>query len=134
MKTFPKGKFSQSKELDEQYHCDVLMELDGKKYFFWSFVNSAKSIANFIEKFTDKRGAVPSGYHVLCPFDRNKEKFASYKGWCFYSQDYLNEVKTAVYQREPLNYSEVCSSTDDKKKPPIAQMGFYRRPVVIFKS
>ena len=132
---FPHANFYHSEELDKKLHCDIMMEINGKRYYFWSFLSSNQSIGQFIDKFRNNRsGTIPDGYHVLCPFDRDKEKSASYKGWCFYSRNYINEIKTAIYQREPYEYYSTCFSDDIKIKPLIEKVGFYRRPVVIYKS
>ena len=127
-KTFPKGLFFQDPDMDKRCHCDINMVLDGETYYFWSFISSAKSIYNFVEKFKDNRGGViMDGHHVLCPFDRNEEKDASYKGWAFYSARYINEVKTAIYQKAHLNYEDVKDGVMFKTTA-------FKRPVVVDKN
>jgi hypothetical protein len=124
---FKKGNFVRDETMDKKYHCDVMMQLDGKTYYIWSFIFSKNSIAQFVDKFLDNRyGHVPSGHHILCPFDRKKECGASYKGWSFYSKQYLEEVRIAMFQRTHVDYS----SLDQKQ---LVKPSFYRRPVVVHK-
>ena len=125
---FPRATFAQDPDMDKRCHCDVKMELDGETYYFWSFISSAKSIYNFVEKFEDKRtGVIMDGNHLLCPFDRKEESDASYKGWAFYSSRYINEVKTAVYHKPRLNYDDVKDGKTFKTAP-------FKRPVVVVKG
>lgn len=125
---FPKGKFSQDPDMDKRCHCDVRMELNGEMYYFWSFISSTRSIYNFVDKFKSNRhGVILDGHHVLCPFDRDEEKDASYKGWAFYSARYINEVKTAIYQKAHLNYEEVKDGVMFKTTT-------FKRPVVVDKA
>jgi hypothetical protein len=67
------------------------------------------------------------GHHVLCPFDRDEEKDAAYKGWAFYSYRYINEVKIAIYQKAHLRY-------DDVKDGVMFQTTAFKRPVVVDKT
>jgi hypothetical protein len=126
--TFPKGKFVRDETMDKKYHCDIKMILNDNTYYVWSFINSTKSIAQFVDKFSDNRyGHVPEGHHILCPFDRKRECGASYKGWAFYSKRYLEEVRIAMFQRTHIDYHTL--DTAQLVKPT-----FYRRPVVVHKS
>jgi hypothetical protein len=124
---FPRGKFSQDPDMDKRCHCDVKMELNGKVYYFWSFISSAKSIYNFVDKFkANRHGVIMDGNHVLCPFDRTREKDASYKGWAFYSSRYVNEIQTAMFQKAHLDY-------DDVKDGQLFSTKTFKRPVVVDK-
>ena len=124
---FPDGIFTQDEELDLKYHCDIKMELNGQEYFFWSFISSPRSIYQFIDKFRSNRyGQVIDGTHVLCPFDRIEERGASYKGWCFYSKEYIEEIKRAIFQKNHLDYYEVHSGS-------ALTPGAYKKPVSVDK-
>lgn len=126
-KAFPDGVFIQDAELDMKYHCDIKMELNGSEYYFWSFISSPRSIYQFVDKFRSNRyGQVVDGTHVLCPFDRLVEKDAAYKGWSFYSKEYINEVKQAIFKNEHLDYYEVHSGS-------VFNSGSFRRPVSVDK-
>ena len=125
---FPKATFYQDADLDRKFHCDVKMTLNDRDYFFWSFISSTRSIYQFIDKFkTNRYGYIADGSHVLCPFDRKEQKSASYKGWCLYSHEYINEIKTAIYQKEHLDYDAV-------KDGQLFSTKAFRRPVVVDKA
>lgn len=124
---FPKAYFCQDEDLDRKFHCDIKMTLNDTDYYFWSFISSPRSIYQFVDKFRNNRyGVVSDGKHVLCPFDRKEERDASYRGWAFYSSRYINEVKTAIYQKEPLDYYTVQDGV-------MFNTSAFKRPVVIEK-
>ena len=125
---FRKATFEQNEELDLHNHCDLKMVLDDKTYYVWSFILSTRSIANFASKFTDSRfGHVPSGAHLVCAFDRDNENHkVQYKGWAFHSKKYVDEVRAAIYQREPAKYENFCLTA-------LRKIGSYNRPLVVVK-
>jgi hypothetical protein len=124
---FPKATFFQDEDLDRKFHCDIKMTLDDHDYFFWSFISSTRSVYQFIDKFKANRyGHIADGSHVLCPFNRKEEGLASYKGWAFYSSRYINEIKTAIYQKEHLDYDNVICDAE-------FIFNRFKRPVVVNK-
>lgn len=128
MLAFPKASFARDEDLDRKFHCDVLMEMNEKKYYFWSFLSTSRSLVQFVDKFRNNRyGHVPDGTHVLCPFDRKEESDASYKGWSFYSSRYINEIKTAIYQKKPIEYNSINLDTKFR-------LSSFKRPVVVEKQ
>lgn len=126
--TFEQGTFYQDEELDKKYHCDIKMDLNDKSYYFWSFYASTRSIFQFADKFKGNRyGEVLNGCHVLCPFDREQESEATYKGWLFYSKKYVSNVKKAILDDQHLQYKEVLKSS-------VYDIDFYKKPVAIDKQ
>jgi hypothetical protein len=124
---FPKASFYQDEDLDRKYHCDIKMTMNDQEYYFWSFLSSTRSIYQFVDKFKANRfGHIADGLHVLCPFDRTEESAASYKGWNFYSIQYVNEVKNAIYHKPRLYYDDVKDGTAFMTKT-------FKRPVVVEK-
>lgn len=125
---FPRAEFSRDEDLDRKFHCDVMMEFNERTYYFWSFLSSSNSLVQFVDKFRNNRyGHVPDGTHVLCPFDRKEDSDASYKGWCFYSSKYLNEIKTAICQKTPIDYDSINLDTKFR-------LSTFRRPVAVEKQ
>jgi hypothetical protein len=123
---FPAAKFSQDENLDKKFHCDIKMTLNDKDYYIWSFLYSPRSICQFADKFNNNRhGVVMDGNHLLCPFDRMAHKNASYKGWSFYSSQYIDEIRVALFQRECEDYHNVSTNA--------ISLSFYRRPIVVTK-
>lgn len=126
-KTFPEGVFYQNADLDQHYHCDIKMDFKEQSYYFWSFYASTRSIFQFADKFKGNRcGEVLDGHHVLCPFDRKDESEASYKGWLFYSKNYLKKVRKAILEDKHLSYEQVLKSS-------VYDLDFYKKPVAIDK-
>lgn len=128
-KEFGRAKIEYSEDLDLTEHCDIKMTLNDRPYYIWSFVLSINSIANFSSKFTNSRyGHVPNGAHIICAFDRkNLNHKAQYKGWDLHSKKYVDEIKTAVYQRKPSEYGYFCENE-------LKKLSSYYRPRVVIKD
>lgn len=125
---FPMATFYQDEEMDKRFHCDIKMESNGQTYYFWSFISSQRSIYQFVDKFKNHRyGKILDGMHVLCPFDRYEESDASYKGWCFYSSRYVDEVKNAIFKKAHLSYDYILNTS-------IINVKNFKRPIVVDKN
>lgn len=126
--TFPTARFYQDEQMDKKFHCDIKMDLDNQTYYFWSFISSQRSITQFMDKFKNHRyGNILDGIHVLCPFDRFNERFATYNGWCFYSDKYIREIKNSILFKSHVNYEAVINRvTIDIKE--------FRNPIIVDKN
>ena len=90
-KRIPNAKFVQNQALDTKLHADLLMRKDGKDYYFWSFVDTYKSIHNFKHKFFGYRqGEVPDGHHITCPFSLSRGQ--DINGWKLYDGYSINGI------------------------------------------
>ena len=124
---FPNAIVEQSEDLDQRYHCDLKLTMNDKEYYVWSFVATTRSIINFAQKFKALRyGTVPNGYHILCPYDVFKNRDSSFRGWLFYSDEYMQEVKTAM-ECEALRYEDVVNAS-------VYNLEFYKKPTLITKE
>lgn len=124
---FPKAMFTQTAETDKKWHCDIQMTLNERQYYFWSFLSSPRAIYQFVDKFKANRsGVILDGNHVLCPFNKMEDSDTSYRGWCFYSNNYINEIKTAIYQKMPTDYNDVSIGKTFNLRS-------FKRPIVVSK-
>jgi len=124
--TFPKAKLSQSQELDIKYHCDIKIDLEDKTYYAWSFIKSPWAAEKFQKKLGDWKHPIPDGCHLICPFDRDNQP-AVYHGWLFYSEKYMDELKSALYQQNPYDYVHALHVLSKEDR-------FYTHPSMILKT
>ena len=125
---FPKASFEHGETLDKKFHCDIKMTLHETPYYFWSFLSSPRSIYQFVDKFrANRQGQILDGHHVLCPFDKSEFSDSAYKGWCFYSSQYVNEVKNAMFNKTPIDYDSIIVGRGLSPKT-------FKRPVVVDKN
>ena len=113
-KRLPHAKFKQNQALDTILHADLKMEYKGNDYYFWSFVNTERSIANFEHKFLGNRaGHVPDGIHIICPFDL--ERCETINGWKLYDNFTISSIARMTDNPIQANYKDVPDILRNKK-------------------
>lgn len=102
----PEATFVQNESLDTVLHADIMMERDGETYYFWSFVNTPQSIANFQDKFFGRRqGHIPDGIHVTCPF--SMDCCDEREGWKLHDPLAVNAIVRMLDRQPVADYSQV---------------------------
>lgn len=86
-------------EEDVKNHTDILLGYNNNEYRIWSYQSSPKGIQNTMNKFIGKRGQLPKGIHILCPF--NKDDSNEMYGWKFYPEK---------------SYEKICRFITDSKE------------------
>ena len=79
-------------EVDIVQHTDILLEYNNTLYRLWSYQSSDSGIRNTSERFSGRRGEIPNGIHIMCPFSRINIDNRLDNGWLFYSENQCQEV------------------------------------------
>lgn len=88
----PDAKIASGVELDVSEHTDLLVKVNGNIFRIWSY--QSERLDNTIEKIKGKRGALPDGIFILCPFDRaDNSCYTNISGWYMHSDEYVEKVK-----------------------------------------
>lgn len=80
-------------EVDTLQHTDILLEYNNTLYRLWSYQSSVNGIKNTSERFMGKRGEIPDGIHIMCPFSLDNVENRKNQGWLFYSE---NQCRTVI--------------------------------------
>lgn len=97
-------------DIDE--HTDVFLSLAGRDYRLWSYLDSARGLANVKSKLSGARGEVPAGVHVLCPIDITRT-CDEVRGWRFYPERGISEIVDVIENGAPLyDYGVVRDDLD----------------------
>lgn len=102
---FPDCSVYKSETLDIKGHADVVLETKNHTFHFWSYVNSANSCKNIIEKFTGTRGKLANVNHVLCPISVfDESECATLYDWKFYNSATLHEIILTINTQHAVDY------------------------------
>jgi hypothetical protein len=122
----PYAEFIQNEALDTVLHADLMMRYGGEDYYFWSFVNTPRSIANFQDKFFGHRqGHVPDGYHVTCPF--SLDYCEDIQGWKLYDSVAVRSIARMLDNPTHANYDNVEQVSQSTSM-------YFQTPKLIFKN
>lgn len=93
----PEARIASGVELDVNEHTDLLVRINGNIFRIWSY--QSERLGNTIEKIKGKRGELPDGIFILCPFDRaDNSCYTSISGWYMHSDEYVEKVKKFLYK------------------------------------
>ena len=126
-KWFPDGVFEQNEALDFEKHADLMMNWHNNTYYFESFIAQRDSIANFLDKFSGRRGGmIPKGYHIICGFNMSRsEQKTTFREWYMYSDKYFDKIKNLVDNNQYYTYDEAMSDDNFNLK-------LYDGPVLVY--
>lgn len=93
--------------MDVKEHVDIKLKLNNEIYNLWLFQSSKRGIYNTQQKLSGKRGKLKKGYHVLCPIDVFKSKYAEKQyNWYFYNYNYIDNILNIIKSNEYTNYND----------------------------
>jgi hypothetical protein len=122
----PDAKFIQNEALDTVLHADLLMRYNDEEYYFWSFVNTPRSIENFKDKFFGHRqGDIPDGYHITCPF--SLDCCEEINGWKLYDGLNVRALTMTIDNPAHANYNNI-------ENPSMSSDMYFQTPKLIVKD
>lgn len=83
-----KAKFDPIK--DAKSHIDISIIYKNKEYYLWLFQYSFNGLPHDMERVAGKRGELPKGKHILCPFDK------SYGDYIIYAERRLEKLNSLI--------------------------------------
>lgn len=100
---------------DISQHTDVYVEYKDELYRIWSYQNTSRGLSNMLSKFKGQRGEIPTGKHILCPFDF-KDKFYSEDvlGWRLHSNNYIEKIREIITTWKAKNYNNLINMPESK--------------------
>ena len=123
---FPNATFKQNQALDTILHVDLMMKYKDNDYYFWSFVNTNRSLRNFEDKFLGHRaGYIPDGIHITCPFNLNN--CDEIDGWKLYDNLVVSEIADMIEYPDQAKYENVQAILNSRRD-------FFSRPRIINKD
>ncbi len=96
-------------------HTDIYLKYEGECYHVWSYQNtSERAILNTISKLRGDRGELPSGLHLLCPFNyQDSSQYEDICGWRLYHKDYAERIKALIHNSIIDNYDRIMMQDED---------------------
>lgn len=101
-----KAKFDPIK--DVKSHIDISIIYKNKEYYLWLYQYSFNGLPHDMERVAGKRGELPKGKHILCPFDK------TYGDYLIYAEKRLEKLNSmiksltkeinAIINKKTINY------------------------------
>jgi hypothetical protein len=119
--------FKMSPKQDSQEKTDILIEFNGNKYRLWTYQHSSRGLPHNIERISGKRGALPSGIHILCPLISEaveelgpiQKKISTQKKKIATNEEKLSLIsipKTKTDEKKTENISDSTKKCEEKVK------------------
>ena len=100
---------------DRKGKCDVLLDVNGHEYRLWSYMDSPRGLQNLCHRLMGKRGELPAGRHLLCPFNDSRDiEVNQHYGWKLYRklevENFMNVIASGT---EPIPYATLLRNMDE---------------------
>lgn len=113
---------------DMKQHTDIQLTYNNVFYHVSSYLDTRKGLEHFQSKIMEKRGRIPHGYSLLCPFFMNSFTYSkSVYGWLLHKEAYINKVK------EILDNPQIISYNDLQKASINEQMNIIKNICIVYK-
>lgn len=89
-------------------HVDIICDINGRRVYVWSFLNSRKSITRLRDyKLNGNRGSILDGFNLLLPF-KNPNDCESVEGWYIPNKEYIGKTVLSMMS-DYISYDDLLS-------------------------